>query len=257
MSSTTHEAAQAADTGNTETAERPFLVEDAGFLRREFAADLKVGDGRTVDVRIVPYGERVRHNDGSHGGGQWYEEEFLEGVFDHQVNAANRVHANVEHESGVNGTVGFGVLLRSVPGDGFHGTFRLLDTPAGETARQLIDAGALDGVSLEAKEVRTIRGADGVLRRAKANLRAIAFTRFGSYRGAKVLAMREEPEQVLDEAVLPVEMDAGLIERLRAQGVELPSRYKAHPAGTDTPPEGGTSGDGTRQSEQVIESSEE
>jgi hypothetical protein len=95
------------------------------------------------------------------------------------------------------------------------------------------------------------------LRRAKANLRAIAFTRFGAYRGAKVLALRHEPEGLIDEELLPVEMDAGLIQRLKAQGVELPSRYMAHPAETDTPASTGTSDDGTRQDEEVIESSEE
>lgn len=229
---------------------------ESGLLRREFAADLQVGDGRTVDVRIVPYGERIRHNDGKHGRGGWYEEEFVPGVFNHQLSAANRVHANIEHDQSSTATVGYGVLLRE-EADGFYGSFRLLDTPAGETARQLIEAGALDGVSLEAKEVRTIRGKDGVMRRAKANLRAIAFTRFGSYRGAKVLAMREEPEVTIDEELLPVDLDPELVMRLRAQGVELPSRYSAHPATTDTPPDGGTSDDGTRLEEEVIESSED
>lgn len=239
-----------------ETYENKTEARESGLLRREFAADLSVGDGRNVDVRIVPYGERVRHNDGEHGRGGWYEEEFVPGVFSHQVNAANRVHANIEHDPNSSATVGYGVLLREAA-DGFYGTFRLLDTPAGETARQLIEAGALDGVSLEAKEVRTIRGQDGVLRRAKANLRAIAFTRFGSYRGAKVLAMRNEPEGLIDEELLPVDMDAELIKRLQAQGVELPSRYQAHPAETDTPAQSGTSDDGTRHAEEVIESTEE
>lgn len=239
-----------------ETYETETEARESGLLRREFAADLSVGDGRTVDVRIVPYGERVRHNDGEHGRGGWYEEEFVPGVFNHQVNAANRVHANIEHDPSGSATVGYGVMLREAA-DGFYGTFRLLDTPAGETARQLIEAGALDGVSLEAKEVRTVRGKDGVLRRAKANLRAIAFTRFGSYRGAKVLAMRNEPEGLIDEELLPVDIDPGLIQRLKAQGVELPSRYQAHPAQTDTPAETGTSDDGTRQDEEVIESLEE
>jgi HK97 family phage prohead protease len=239
-----------------ETREAEIEVRESGLLRREFAADLSVGDGRTVDVRIVPYGERVRHNDGEHGRGGWYEEEFVPGVFNHQLSAANRVHANIEHDPSSSATVGYGVLLRE-EADGFYGSFRLLDTPAGETARQLIEAGALDGVSLEAKEVRTIRGKDGVLRRAKANLRAIAFTRFGSYRGAKVLAMRTEPEGLIDEELLPVDLDPGLIKRLQAQGFALPSRYTAHPAQTDTPAEAGTSDDGTRQDEEVIETSED
>ena len=258
MSTLEHEAAQAATEEHIETAERPFLVEGNGFLRREFHADLGVGDGRTVEVRIVPYGERIRHYDGEHGQGRYYEEEFLPGVFNHQLNAANRVLANIEHEESASASVGHGVMLREEP-DGFHGTFRLLDTPAGETARQLIQAGALDAISLEAKEVRSVRGRDGVLRRAKANLRAVAFTRFGAYKGAKVLALREEAEEIveeIDEALLPVDIDPGLIKRLQAQGFEVPGRYKAHPASTDTPAQSGTSDDGTRQPE-VIETSEE
>jgi len=227
-----------------EAAERPFLV--GGLLRREFAADLSVGDGRTVDVRIVPYGERITHYDGKHGRGREYQEEFLPGVFNHQLNAANRVHANIEHDESAAATVGYGTLLREER-DGFYGSFRLLDTPAGETARQLIQAGALDAVSLEAKEVRTIRSHDGVLQRAKAHLRAVAFTRFGAYKGAQVLALREEAEQIIDEALLPVGMNDGVVERLRRQGFTVPDRYQAHPAHTGTPAEAGTPDDGTRQ----------
>ena len=46
---TTHEQ-------NPETAERPFLV-------REFSAELSAGDGRTVDVRVVPYGVAAEVSD--------------------------------------------------------------------------------------------------------------------------------------------------------------------------------------------------
>ena len=224
-----------------EPAERP-------VLRREFAAEFTEGDGRTVEMRIVPYGERIQHNDGLGGvpEGVVYSEEWLPGVFDHQLNAAHRVHANVEHEQGISGKVGHGLTLRSAP-DGFYGTFRLLDTPAGETARQLIHAGSLDGVSLEARPVKNIRGADGVVKRVKAHLHAIAFTRFAAYSGARVLALREEAETTLDEALLPVEPDPEMIERCRRLGIKLPQRYQeAHPDEADTPAETGTSEDGTR-----------
>ena len=221
------------------------------ILRREFRADLEVGDGRTVDVRIVPYGERIRHNDGRGGvpRGVWYEEEFAPGAFDHQLNAAHRVLANVEHEEGINAKVGHGIVLRDAP-DGLHGTFRLLETPAGETARQLIKAGALDGVSLEAKRVKDLRTRDGVVRRVKANLHGIAFTQFGAYKGAKVLALREEAEEIVDEELLPVDIDPELIERCRRLGVALPQRYEAHPVETGTPDLSGTpAADGTRPSD--------
>jgi hypothetical protein len=87
-----------------------------------------------------------------------------------------------------------------------------------------------------------------VVQRVKANLMGVAFTRFGAYSGAKVLAVREEAEQFVDAELLPFDMDPALVERLRARGVSLPDRYQAHPAETDTPAETGTSEDGTRQS---------
>lgn len=227
------------------TDERPVLL-------REYPADLDVaGDGRTVDVRIVPYGERIEHNDGLGGvpRGEMYREEWVPGVFNHQLNAAFRVLANVEHEKGVNGKVGHGVALREAS-DGFHGSFRMLETNAGETALQLIKAGAIDGVSLEAAPVKSVRTRDGVVQRVKANLNGLAFTRFGAYKGAKVLAVREEVfEEALDTDLLPVDLDPELVERCRQLGLELPQRYQAHPANPDTPPGGGTSVDGTRQPE--------
>lgn len=233
------------------------VVEDdspPNMLKREYRADLSVGDGRTVDVRIVPYGERITHNDGRGGVpvGVPYQEEFVPGAFNHQLNAANRITANVDHEKGIAGKVGHGVVLREMP-DGLHGTFRLLDTPAGETARQLIQAGALDGVSLEAARVKggDRRSRDGVIQRVKVNLFGIAFTAYGAYKNAKILALREEALEItdiVDEALLPVDIDPQRVERLRAQGIVLPDRYnKAHPVEEGTPAEAGTpDDDGTR-----------
>lgn len=210
-------------------------------LYREFKADLAVGDGRTVDVRIVPYGERITH-DGSAPAigippGDPFQEEFMPGVFDHQLNAPNRVHANIEHDQSSIAKAGHGIVLREAK-DGFYGTFRLLKNQAGETARELIEAGALDGISLEGTAVRTVRSREGVMQRAKANLRAIAFTRFGAYEGAKVLALREEAVVVNEIETVP-ELDPEVVERCRRLGIKLPQRYEAHPA-TDTPAAAGT-----------------
>lgn len=230
-------------TQETERAERP-------VLRREFVAEFTPGDGRTVDVRIVPYGERITHNDG-HGGvarGVDYTEEWMPGVFDHQLGAANRVLANFEHQEGIGGVVGHGIALRSEQ-DGLHGSFRLHDTGDGDKTLALVRDGVLDGVSLEARPVKNVRTAQGVIQRVKANLHAVAFTRFAAFAGARVLAIREEPENIFDEEILPVGPDPELIERCRRLGIRLPQRYQAHPAETDTPAETGTSADGTRQGE--------
>lgn len=216
--------------------------EDNGMIVRSFAAELSAGDGRTVDVRIVPYGEQITHNDG-HGGvpkGVPYKEEFVSGVFAHQVNAANRVLANFEHHPGLGGVVGHGLSLREAS-DGFYGSFRIHETPDGDKALTLIREKVLEGVSVEAKPVRSERTAAGVVRRVKAHMFAIAFTRFGAYENARVLALREEADLIVDEELLPVAMDPELIERCRRLGISLPQRYETHPAPTDTPAEVDTS----------------
>jgi HK97 family phage prohead protease len=218
----------------TETAERPFLV-------RTFAAELTAGDGRTVDVRIVPYGETARVSD---RGGPAYEEQWMPGVFAHQTNAANRVLANFEHQSGIAGVVGHGMALREAA-DGFHGSFRLHETADGDKSLMLVKEGVLDGVSLEAYPVKSVRTAAGVVQRVKANLRAIALCRNPAFASAKVLAVREET--VFDEQMLPVVIDPELVERCRRLGIKIPQRYTAHPDdNAGTPGDPGTPEDGTR-----------
>lgn len=215
---------------------------ETGLLHREFSAQVTAGDGRTVDVLIVPYGEQIEHNDG-HGGaprGVVYREEWAPGVFAHQGNAANRVLANVEHEEGIRGVVGHGLSIMERQ-DGFYGSFKMHETPEGEKALMLIREGVFTGVSLEARPRKSQRTVEGVIRRVKADLVNIAFTRFGAYSRAGVLAVREEIEEetIRDADLLPLEPNPELMERCRALGIELPQRYKAHPV-EGTPAESGT-----------------
>jgi HK97 family phage prohead protease len=212
----------------TETPERAFLV-------REFVAtDLEVV-GRTVDVRLVPFGEVAEVQD---FGGPVYREEWLPGVFDHQLNAANRIHAKYGHSQHVIDVVGHGISLRA-ESDGYHVATKIHQTPQGDTTLELLRDGALPAVSLEARPVTSVRSATGVVQRVKAHLGGFAFCRQGAFSGAQVLAIREK-EELIDEALLPVEMDADVVERLRRQGIALPDRYLAHPA-EDTPSPDGTS----------------
>lgn len=215
---------------STETAERPFLV-------REFvAADLEI-TGRTVDVRLVPFGEVARVADPP----RWepYDEEWLPGVFDHQLNAANRVHAKYGHSDSVVDVVGHGIALRVEPGDGYHMSTKIHQTLQGETALELLRDGALPCVSIEARPMRNGRSTSGVVQRIKANLKGFAFCRQGAFAGAQVLAIREASQEPLDEALMPIEMKPELIERCRRLGIKLPQRYEAHPA-TGTPAKTGT-----------------
>lgn len=230
--------------GNTETPERAFLV-------REFvAADLAV-KGRTVDVRLVPFGEVARVADPPDY--VEYDEEWMPGAFDHQLNAANRIHAKYGHSKHVIDVVGHGIELRSEQ-DGYHVSTKIHRTPQGDTTLELLNDGALPCVSLEAHPVKSVRSSAGVVQRMKANLSGFAFCRQGAFAGAQVLAIREAQDPIIDEALLPVDMDPGVVERLRRLGVALPDRYQAHPV--DTPAQAGTSEDGTRQPQDTSTSEE-
>lgn len=229
-------------------------------IHRTFAAEITPGDGRTVDVRIVPYGEQIQHDDGLGGvpKGVPYTEEWAPGTFSHQEKAANRVLANVEHQAGIAGIVGHGIALLERE-DGLYGSFKLHENADGDKALMLIKEGVLDTVSLEARPVKSIRKG-GIVRRVKAHLEGIAFTRFGAYAGAQVLAVREqafEDEEVIPDELKPLDMPTETVERLQRLGLQLPQRYEAHPEQTDTPASTGTSADGTRQDIGNSQSTEE
>lgn len=226
--SAAHEIEQQ-DTGAPET----------GLLHRTFTVDAQEGDGRTIDVRIVPYGERATVNDGRGS----YEEEFVAGAFEDQLVAGHRlkVWLNFQHERGIEAVIGRGVALREEL-DGLYGSFRAFSDKAGDKALMLVREGMLDGVSLEFLSKKQHRTADGVVQRVRAHLDAVALCRQGAYASAQVLAVREEAKEVtVDEALLPVGLNPELVERCRELGISLPQRYETHPAGTDTPAEVGTS----------------
>lgn len=239
MSATEHEEQ------NTERAERP-------VLHRTYTAELTAGDGRTVDVRVVPYGVPTEVSD---DGRNVYREEWVAGAFDDQIVAGHRLKVllNFEHQRGIANVVGKGQMLRSLP-DGLHATFRMSETQDGDKALELINDGILDSVSLEAFPKKSVRGVDGVLRRVKAHLHNVALCRTPAYADAKVLAVREEgvqEEVIWDEAILPIQLNPELVERCRRLGIKLPQRYQAHPEETDTSAESDTPADGTRQSTEI------
>jgi len=170
---------------------------DENVIRREFQAELvPVGDGRTIDLRIVPYNTVARVKD---PGGPAYDEEWLPGVFDKQVKAANRVFVNVEHEQGFSGVVGRGQEFGE-SADGFIGSVRILSGPDGDKALELVNDRALTGVSVEAIPIKSQRTADGVVQRVKARLLNIALCRNPAFTDAQVLAVREAPTYVVNFA---------------------------------------------------------
>lgn len=210
-------------------------VETSQVAVRVIATEL-TAQGRTVDCRIVPYGQRAKANDGLGGfpNGVMYEEEVIYGAFDHQLNAANRVHMNYEHQPGIAGIVGHGIALRSEI-DGLYGSFKLHDTPAGNTALELVKDGALGGISFESKFAKSVRSAAGVIQRVKCNLVNVALCREPAYENAVVLGLRTEIEDfTIDQDLLLPDFDLDLAKRVEALGKDVPEGLKAHPALADT-----------------------
>ena len=166
------------------------------IIRREFPAELvPSGDGRTLDLRVVPFNTVARVSDD--GGRTVYEEMWMPGAFDKQLSAPNRVDVlvNFEHQQGIGGVVARGTELRDT-GEALDMTARMLSVSDADKALELVNEGVVGGVSLEAVPLKSVRGEDGVMRRVAARLINVALCRSPAYPDAAVLAVREAPEEI-------------------------------------------------------------
>jgi len=192
------------------------LPAEGEHLVRTFDAELQVGDGRTIDLRVVPYNEIGTATDPPDY--RPYPERFLPGAFERQMSAANRVSAflNLEHEQGVKGIVGHGNEFRD-ESDGLYGSFRVHNTADGDKTLEMVNDGFLRGVSLEFAPLRSVRNGE-VVERVRAHLDKVALCRTGvaAYQSAEVLAVRTTP---LAEVEIVKPLPDELLERLQSQGV--------------------------------------
>jgi HK97 family phage prohead protease len=188
-------------------------------LIREFPVQLKEGDGRTIDLRVVPYNTIARVADPPHYNP--YDEMWMRGAFDKQLTAASRIEVflNFEHQQGLQGIIGHGVTLIDTE-DGLEGTFRVHDNADGDKALSLVKEGLLRGVSLEAKPMGKSPRVNGVVQRHRAHLDKVSLVRTGrpAYKDAAVLAVRTQPPEPV-----PV-FDPDLAERLAKVGIVVPER---------------------------------
>ncbi len=234
---------------------------ESGLLCRAFAAEMTAGDGRTIDVRIVPYGvEAVVSDDGRTS----YREMWMPGAFSDQVRGAqagraSHVHVNFRHQQSFSDIIGHGVSLVERD-DAFYGSFKILDGNDGDKALELVRAGALAKVSLEAVAKATSR-VNGLVQRVKGHLVNIALTPQGAYDAAAVLAIREEQlaAEKAEKTIASFDMDPAIVERLQRAGISLPERYdqaeEAHPAGH--PVDDGTADEQHPPTEDNLEAKEE
>lgn len=230
----------------TEAPERALLI-------REVSIEAEVGDGRTLEMRVVPFdeiGDAADPPDFTP-----YREQFMPGAFSGQERAANRILLNFEHIQGLQGVIGHGVELREAA-DGYYGTFRIHDTPDGDKALTLLKERVIEHGSIEFLPLRTVRTRNGIKQRVKAHLDKLSLTRRNPvYRKTAVLGLREEVE--IEEEFLPPDIDPELLERCRRLGIRLPQRFEAHPAEPDTSAETDTPEGGTRQPTEITDSPEE
>jgi HK97 family phage prohead protease len=196
-------------------------------LVRTFAVEAHELDGRTLHVRVVPFDEVATVADPPDF--RPYQEQFVPGVFERQMNAAHRVRLRTDHAaidetgrriSGASGIVGKGVSLVETDG-GVEAEFRFLNTPEADTALELTREGGYDGVSAEFAPIRNTRTRDGVMQRVKAHLDSVALAIGPAYSKAAILGIREEPVTV-DEELLPPAVNLELLERCAELGIELP-----------------------------------
>jgi HK97 family phage prohead protease len=189
--------------------------EEPRTLIREVPLELAEGDGRTLEARIIPYGESATICDPPDFVVE--QERFAPGAFDRQIKAAHRVKVwlSTLHEQGLRGIVGHGETLEDRD-DGVYATFRIHDNPDGNKALQMVRDGLLPALSIEFKDLQSVRRA-GFVERVRGHLDAVSLVPVGAYKGAEVLSLRTPPVVLPRLAPLP----DGLAESLASRGFTL------------------------------------
>jgi len=171
---------------------------NAETLHRTFPVELiEETDGRTLFGRCVPYDTVARVQD---PGRPPYEEAFAFGAFRRAVKAPQRVLLRFEHREGLLDVAGYGTKMEERP-DGLYGSFRALDSPAGEQALALHRAGVLGFFSIGFVPIGNGRRDTGVRVRTHCHLDEVSLCREGAYPGveasvrAATLATFARPER--------------------------------------------------------------
>jgi hypothetical protein len=169
----------------------PLPADALGYQERTFSLVMEVrdqGDGRTLYGRAVPY-----HVVGDVG---QFSERFLPGCFSRQLAASGTGHIKLydAHDSRLRGQAHIGKTeeLRDAP-DGLYGSWRIFDTPAGNTALTMVKEGEVTGLSIGFKPGEgggSRKASDGVIERLSGHLDHVALTSEPVYAEASVLAVR-------------------------------------------------------------------
>ena len=187
--------------------------DDRQVLIREVPLELvdAEGDGRTLEARIIPYGESATICDPPDFVTK--QERFAPGAFERQINAAHRVKVwlTTLHEPGLRGIVGHGESLEDRD-DGVYARFRIHENADGEKAQMMVREGLLPSLSVEFIPLQSVERS-GFVERVRAHLDRVSLVPVGAYKGAEVLALREPPLVLPRLAPLPDELAESLAGR--------------------------------------------
>jgi HK97 family phage prohead protease len=191
-------------------------TDDRQVLVREVPLEIAEGDGRTIEARIIPYGETATICDPPEYVTQ--QERFAPGAFERQINAAHRVKVwlSTLHEQGLRGIIGHGETLEDRD-DGVYASFRVHENADGDKALMMVREGLLPSMSVEFIDLQPTQPRNGIVERVRCHLDRVSLVPVGAYKGAQVLALREPPITYQRLSPLP----DGLAESLAGRGFKL------------------------------------
>jgi HK97 family phage prohead protease len=178
--------------------------------------ELSGSDGRTVVARLMRWDSPSRVTD---NGRDFYDEVWRKGVFASSIRRAEKAGRRwplmAMHQDRLL-PVGATTAVHE-RADGAYFTGKISRTQMGDEIIELINDGALPGVSVGAKPIRSRRTAQ-LVERVEAAIREISFTPFAALDGAEILALRsmtiqhedDDPEAPEQEAVVPGAKEATL-----------------------------------------------
>ena len=174
------------------------------------------GDGRTIEARIIPYGETATICDPPEYVTQ--QERFAPGAFERQINAAHRVKVwlSTLHEQGLRGIIGHGETLEDRD-DGVYATFRVHENADGDKALRWSGRGCCRRCRWSSSTLQSRRRGTGSSSASAAIWTGCRWFRSAPTRARRCLALREPPIQLPRLPPLP----DGLAESLASRGFKL------------------------------------
>jgi hypothetical protein len=158
---------------------RGYCTPDVEILPRS-----KGGDGRTVTGILVPYGKRQVIHEG-------LEEMVRRGAAAHQIRSANRMKFAREHLKFGGALIGRATELRDDAAGMWGALWAVPGVQAADETLALIEAGALDQLSIGFRARQTKRHPDGLQERVKIDILETAAVLEGAYgSGARVTGLR-------------------------------------------------------------------